>query len=401
MYPGRLPGALMVMIEQLQQLCLAVGNVSEPDARSVVEAVNRRLSDLLNADIVKLYWKEEAQAGVILRPVAFVNKARVPDPQRFQVNRDSPGVLEWVFTEGEPLWVDDIKRNYRDQTIQNRASKRDVQVEALNFADPPQSDAMVVVPIRERGAVCGVYSIELQSSQRLSDRVVFLMQQLGAALGSLLYNVDTYEYDVRKSGRAISRFLDSMEGFQFATVLIDQDWRTAFVARPYAPEFGQVQTAIERALGAFGVRARHYMPDSRQYVVEEIISQIKNAHFCVADLTGNNSNVIAEIGMMMVLGKKPFILKRHRDEASIPFDLSQFNIWDYELGPDDELLVRSASEGRMVPFGGVLEPFLNDLPADTGFHHAAKWDPERQGQQQADDDEPVTAATPPSISAPS
>jgi hypothetical protein len=375
----------MVMIEQLQQLCLAVGNVSDTDARSVVEAVNRRLSDLLNAEIVKLYWKEEAQEGVILRPVAFVNKARVPDPQRFPVHAASRGVLEWVFTEGQPLWLDEVKRNCHEQTIVNRATKREISVDALSFADPPQSDAMVVVPIRERGVVCGVYSIELQSSKRLSDRVVFLMQQLGAALGSLLYNVDTYEYDVRKSGRAISRFLDSMEGFAFDTVLIDQNFRTAFVARPYAGEFGQVQTAIERALGAFGVRARHYMPDSRQYVVEEIISQIKNAHFCVADLTGNNSNVIAEIGMMMVLRKKPFILKRHRDEATIPFDLSHFNIWDYELGPDDELLVRSASEGRMVPFGGVLEPFLNDLPADTGFHHAAKWDPSSESQEQATD----------------
>ena len=383
------------MIEQLEQLCLAVGNVGESDARSVVDAVNRRLSDLLNAEIVKLYWKEEAQDGVILRPVAFINKARAPDPQRFPVRPDSRGVLEWVYTTGAPLWLDDIKVNHHEQALENHATNREIPVDALNLADPPQSDAMIVVPILERGTVCGVYSIELQSSRRLSDRVVYLMQQLGKSLGSLLYNVDMYEYDVRKSGRAISRFLDSMEGFAFDTVLIDQDQRTAFVARPYAGEFAPVQAAIEATLGSFGVRARHYTPESHRYVVEEIIAQITNAHFCIADLTGNNSNVIAEIGMMMVLGKKLLVLKRHGDEADIPFDLSQFNIWDYDLGRENELLVRSAADGRMGAFGNVLEPFLNDLPAETGFHLAATWDPAPEGGAVADNGavpQPASAA---------
>ena len=51
----------------------------------------------------------------------------------------------------------------------------------------------------------------------------------------------------------------------------------------------------------------------------------------------------------------------------------------------------------MVPFGGVLEPFLKDLPADTGFHHAAKWDPSSEGQEPVGDapaPEPEPVATP-------
>jgi predicted nucleotide-binding protein len=381
------------MIEQLEQLCFAVGNVREADARSVVDVVNRRLCDLLNAEIAKLYWREEAQEGVILRPISYVNRGKAPEPQQFPVQAESRGVLERVFTEGQPLWLDNLRRDCHEQEITNHATKRDIPVESLNLADPPQSDAMVVVPIRERGVVFGIYSVELQSSELLSERVVHLMQQLGRALGSLLYNVDMYEYDVRKSGQAIAQFIESMRGFAFPKVLIAQNWRTAFVARPYAAEFGQVQTAIERSLAAFGVRARHYIPDSQQYVVEEIIDQIENAHFCVADLTGNNSNVIAEIGMMMVLRKRPLLLKRQHDEATIPFDLRQFNIWEYELGGEGDLLVRRASEGRMVPFGEVLEPFLGELPGDTGFKHAAKWDAQLEGPNARDDQGEADAAS--------
>jgi hypothetical protein len=368
------------VIEQLEQLCLAVGGVSEPDARKVVEAVNRRLSVLLNAEIVKFYWKEEAQEGVILKPVAYINDTQAPDPQRFQLSTSSRGVLEWTFTTGQALWIEDIRSHAREDSMVNLAGATSLPTETLNFADPPQSDAIVVVPIRERGVVCGVYSVELQTSRRLSERVVYLMQRLGRSLGTLLHNADMYDYDIRKSGRAITQFLDSLQGFAFDSVLLDQNWRTAFVARPYAGEFSAVQNVIENALLAFGVRAKHYVPETRQYVVSEIISQIKNAHFCVADLTGNNSNVLAEVGMMMVLGKRLLVLKQRGDEADIPFDLSQFSIFEYELGRGEELLVWSPAEHRMIAFGEILDGFLKQLPAETGFHVAHPWDPDREAQ---------------------
>jgi hypothetical protein len=362
------------VIEQLEQLCYAVGSVGESDARQVVEAVNRRLKVLLNAHIVKLYWKEEAREGVILKPIAFINDTDWPDPESFQFGADSRGVLEWVYRAGEPLWLEDVRTTYQQPSVVNEVSGAEIDTDLLQFSNPPQSDAMVVVPIRERGVVCGVYSIELDSTtERLSDRVVYLMQRLARSLGTLQYNADTYQWDLKKTSKAIRAFLDSIQTFTFDSVLLDQNWRTAFVARPYRKEFGAVQTAIEDVLAGCGVRGKHYVPETRQYVVSEIINQIKNAHFCIADLTGNNANVLAEVGMMMVVNKSVLVLKEHHDEAEIPFDLSQFSIWEYELSRDDSLLVWSAADQRLIPLREIVERFLKTLAPETGFAAAKRW----------------------------
>lgn len=239
---------------------------------------------------------------------------------------------------------------------------------------------MIVVPIRERGLVYGLYSVELPVSHGLSERVVSLMQRLSKSLGTLLYNADVFEYDMSKSGRAINQFRNAVQNFSFDRVMLDQDWRTAFVARPYKDEFLRVQEVLERMLLKRGIRARHYESENRQYVVNEIVGQIRNAHFCIADLTGNNLSVVAEVGMMMVLNKKPLVLRRKGDTSVIPFDLSQFSFWEYDLGRDDELLVLIPATGRMVPFDDMLERFLNELPPEVGFFMAKEWRPDPVGE---------------------
>jgi hypothetical protein len=218
--------------------------------------------------------------------------------------------------------------------------------------------------------------VELDSaSEQLSDRVVYLMQRLARSLGTLQYNADTYQWDLKKTGKAIRAFLDSIQTFTFDSVLLDQNWRTAFVARPYRKEFGAVQAAIEGILAECGVRGKHYVPETKQYVVSEIINQIKNAHFCIADLTGNNPNVLAEVGMMMVVNKSVLVLKERNDDAEIPFDLSQFSVWEYELSRDDALLVWSAADQRLIPLREIVERFLKTLVPETGFAAAKRWAP--------------------------
>lgn len=45
------------MIDLLEQLSLAVGNITRADAKQVADTINRKVMDLVNAQIVKLYWK--------------------------------------------------------------------------------------------------------------------------------------------------------------------------------------------------------------------------------------------------------------------------------------------------------------------------------------------------------
>jgi GNAT superfamily N-acetyltransferase len=247
------------MIEQLEQVCLAVGSVRESDVEQVVEAVNGKIAKLLNAHIVKLYWRQEAEGGgVILRPVSFINDSNGPDPQHFPITQDRPGVLEWVFRTGRPLWLEQIRRHHNEETIVNRYDERPLATAELAFAHPPQSDAMVVIPLVERGIVHGLYAAELATTRGLSERVVALMQRIGRPLGTLLYNADVFAYDLRKSNRAISRMLTTVQAFNFDRVMLDQDCRTAFIARPYEDGYLRIQRALERLLEARGIRAKHY-----------------------------------------------------------------------------------------------------------------------------------------------
>jgi hypothetical protein len=365
------------MIEQLEQLCFAVGAIRDTDAEKVIVTVNQKVADLLGAHIVKLFWRQEAErGGVILRPVSYINVSQAPDPQQFAIGPDPEGVLEWVFVHGEPLWLEDIRNHARDGgTICNQCTRAEIDVRKLAFSDPPQSDAMVIVPIRERGTVVGLYAVELPNTRGLSKRVVTLMERLGRAMGTMLYNADVFQYDMTKSGRAIGQFVTSMQTFTFDRVMLTQNVRTAFVARPYDATFLAVQKALERTLREEGIRARHYEAENRQYIINEIIDQIRNSHFCVADITGNNLNVVAEIAVMTVLGKKPLVLKRKGDTSKLPFDLSQYSYWEYELGDDGELRVHRPAVHDLVPLLDVLREFVGELPAESGYFMAQEWRP--------------------------
>ena len=63
------------MIEELEQLSLALSQISTVQAKRVASVVNDKIVKLVDAQVAKLYWNSEAQNGVLLTPVAFVNRA--------------------------------------------------------------------------------------------------------------------------------------------------------------------------------------------------------------------------------------------------------------------------------------------------------------------------------------
>lgn len=93
------------MLEELERLSLAVGVVSRSDAQRVVDAVNHKLVSLLHAPVAKLYWREEAEEGTVLEPIAYVNNTRHKDPRLFPITKVASGVLSWTFNEAKPLWL--------------------------------------------------------------------------------------------------------------------------------------------------------------------------------------------------------------------------------------------------------------------------------------------------------
>lgn len=232
----------------------------------------------------------------------------------------------------------------------------------------------MVLPLTMRGGVRGVYSFELQQSGTFTLSVLELLRRLGSSLALIIWNADTHEFKQEETNRAIAHFLDSIRDFAFDSVFLEDRFRCGFVARPFRDEFSDVERKINDILRSKGIEARHYEPDGgTHYMIEEIMKQIRTSHFCIADITGSNPNVLAEVGMMMMLQKKFLLLRRKGDDAPRPFDLNQHPLYEYQIAvPEGDLNVWSPGDNRFQSFEQVLEKFTSELPPETGFSAAPK-----------------------------
>ncbi|HUT34866.1 MAG TPA: hypothetical protein VNE39_15360 [Planctomycetota bacterium] len=105
---------------------------------------------------------------------------------------------------------------------------------------------------------------------------------------------------------------------------------TVFVMIPYRDTFRETyRTAIEPVLKANGlepvVGENHVTPGP---VDEQIVASIRDARFCVADLTGPNPNVVYEVALAHSL-RKPVILLTRDDLGDIPFDVRHHRALKY------------------------------------------------------------------------
>lgn len=361
------------MIEELQQLSQAIGTLSMNDARQIVDAVNRRLDTLLHPLMVKLYWREEAEeSGIILNPISYIDKTGGAPPQRFQVTGTTGGALSWVFQNEVSLWLESIRTLDLTKQIKNKLTGKELSSEFLLFRT--DVDSTMVTPLTIRGEVYGVYSFELQQSGILTTAVLDLLRRLGNSLALIIWNADTHEFNQEQTSRAIAHFLDSIRDFAFDSVFLGENYRSGFIARPFTDEFSDVEQKLNELLRKRGIDARHYEPDGgTQYMIEEIMKRIRSSHFCVADITGSNPNVLAEVGMMMILQKRFLLLRRKGDDAPRPFNLNQYPLYEYEITvPEGEMNVWSPGESKFQSFGVVLDKFTSDLPPETGFFSAEK-----------------------------
>jgi hypothetical protein len=359
------------VIDLLEELSLAVGTVTKVDATQVADAVNRRVMALINAQVIKLYWKEEAEEGLILSPFTFTNRTQQDDPRPFELPREPNGVLSWVFMNKEPLWLENLQIKDLEESIKNEVTGEQIDPKFLDVRKGYGMDSTMCIPLTVRGDVGGVYAVELNVSGRLNRGVL----ALGKSLSSFICNADFYAFDQLKTTRAINQFLDSIVNFSFDPVLLEEHFRTGFIARPFSHEFSDVENRIVALLRSSGVQARHYQPEGGQgWIIDDIMNHISSSHFCIADITGSNPNVLAEIGMMMIL-RKPFLLLRKRgDQAAIPFNLNQVPLYEYELTErQDGLQIWNAADHQFHPFDVYIERFISQLPPETGFFAANRW----------------------------
>jgi hypothetical protein len=120
-----------------------------------------------------------------------------------------------------------------------------------------------------------------------------------------------------------------------------------FVIMPYQPEFDPVFRAVSKsatdALPGQPVDC-FWLKDvqSAGRITDDIVQGIEEAAFCIADVTGNNPNVMWETGYAMALGKPTMLIGRAVE--SLPFDLKVHRVLPYGMDAL-EALVTGLSEG--------------------------------------------------------
>ena len=123
-----------------------------------------------------------------------------------------------------------------------------------------------------------------------------------------------------------------------------------FVIMPFDRSFDAVYQAVTHAVkDAVAGQAIHcyWLKDvhAAGKITDDILSSLQNATLCIADLTGNNPNVMWETGYAMALGKPTILIGQ--SVSTLPFDLKIHRVIEYapgELHKLEEKLIKSIRE---------------------------------------------------------
>ena len=145
---------------------------------------------------------------------------------------------------------------------------------------------------------------------------------------------------------------------------------TCFVIMPFSSQFKRVyESALKPAVESCGLRClRGDETVQAGAVVDHIRRDIGRCCVCVADLTGNNPNVYAEVGLA-IGADKPVILISQDDLRNLPFDVQHFRVFQYQtsdLSKLQDLIVQSvkATLGSHGPPLRLLRQLL--VPSSLG-----------------------------------
>jgi len=179
------------VIMDLEKLGLALGFMTRRDADQIIRAVNTKLAAMVEAHIIDVRWKEEAEGGCKLNSFSSIDFTQRGTPKPYLIKHDSnddpTGVWTWVYENRKPLWIEGIK------------GKR-----YLNFFE--STDSIMAIPLTFRDTVWGIYSVELPTSGKLTQEIKELMERISRPLATIVWKADTQEFKKKQRSEAVRLF---------------------------------------------------------------------------------------------------------------------------------------------------------------------------------------------------
>ena len=361
------------VIMDLEKLGLALGFMTRRDADQIIRAVNTKFAAMVEAHIIDVRWKEEAEGGCKLNSFSSFDETMRGTPKPYLIKHDSnddpTGVWTWVYENRKPLWIEGIKGKDLEKAVKNEATEDDIEPRYLNFFE--LTDSIMAIPLTFRDTVWGIYSVELPTSGKLTQEIKELMERISRPLATIVWKADAQEFKKKQRSEAVRLFCTSWEGREGEGISAKYlaKYRTGFIARPFKPEFNVVEDCITKILEDKDICAEHYKfgPGKETFVIKEIMDKISSSHFGIVDITNCNHNVMLELGMMMVLEKRFILLRRHDDETKVPFDISGYHYFEYEDKPGQAIRLKDPGTNQYEPIKRVLEDFVRRLEDDPAF----------------------------------
>ena len=387
-------------VGHLENMSLALDFLPKDYAINILTFVRKYLKDNLHSDIVDILWKRDFRPGQILlepiEPDSHPGRGRTQpklislDPSiRSAVHNQSASdqissqdaIWTFVYRFGSAVWLsgiatsndtkrrisaksggddDTLEQGYIRLTepVENRARSGNIPPDYLVFYE--ETNTIIAIPMSHednQAAVSGVFSIEFSSHNNMDDRTVFDdLVKLAKCLANIWCKSEVHNRVTTDSDKAIQKFQAAVQGQHVPLY----GSKLGFYSRPFQRSFEPIQVQINDCLRKLAqAHAQHYDQPATGQVPEDIIREIKQSRFGIADVTAANQNVMLELGMMLGLDKKVLIIRAEETEYDPPYNVS--NLSTYQYSYEGQTVVFKDPTGRQRTLDDVIKRFVAEI----------------------------------------
>lgn len=357
--------AYELLIKKLHDFSLPLNLIEEEHERRIITAVARKLSQLSEECLLRVYKVDRVDNKYILRLLAHsgIRRGSVPEIIAIDdINRKGP--LSWCLDRGEEssgFWVEDIKTTPDLSKLVNRFDEEEIGSDYIDFVDDP--DTIVAIPLKTaQNNIIGVISVQFKESFKPAKKFVDVLLEISIEISRIIRKSSETSSYIRNSTDAVEGFLDDLMQLELSPSILEEREPIGFVARPFDSSSNRIGKEIEEYLREQSIEISTYDPDRGGGIVpEDLVTQIRDCLFGVADITGSNPNVLMEVGVMISVEKKVILLKDYKDSDEIPFNVSNYYVHRYRISEKGTLEVKPPQGTQFKPFNEIMDAFLGQF----------------------------------------